>query len=232
MSTDPNDLAEPLGTLVRYAIAAARRDGRTLFLTSGRRTNAEQVALRRAHCGTTPYEIYEAPSASCSPPTARPGESKHETGQAADMAGDTDWMARLLSQYGVTRPVGGEEWHFEFRGSDASGTLQHLAENMGRQGYDQAAIAAVFVHGQTPAPSGPTASGNPLTDLASSAANMIPGVSEARALAGLVGKLADPTLWRRAGMLLLGIVLVLAAIAIVKRDAFTQLPQTIGSANA
>lgn len=50
----------------------------------GWRDNAKQIELRRLHCGTTEYAIYEMPSRLCSPPTARPGRSRHERGTAVD----------------------------------------------------------------------------------------------------------------------------------------------------
>jgi hypothetical protein len=36
----------------------------------GFRSHAEQIALRRAHCGGSDHAIYQAPPSSCSPPTA------------------------------------------------------------------------------------------------------------------------------------------------------------------
>ena len=50
----------------------------------GYRDPADQIAVRRANCGTSSYAIYQAPSSYCSPPTARPGTSMHEQGLAID----------------------------------------------------------------------------------------------------------------------------------------------------
>jgi hypothetical protein len=51
---------------------------------NGWRDINDQIALRRAHCGSSNYAIYQAPSSACSPPTARPGSSQHERGLAID----------------------------------------------------------------------------------------------------------------------------------------------------
>ena len=50
----------------------------------GYRDPGEQIALREAALRLVDYAIYEAPSSSCSPPTARPGTSNHEQGLAVD----------------------------------------------------------------------------------------------------------------------------------------------------
>src|SRR5436190_24122335 len=50
----------------------------------GYRSTASQISLRRQHCGTSYYAIYQKSSSSCSPPTARPGSSMHEQGLAID----------------------------------------------------------------------------------------------------------------------------------------------------
>ena len=58
-------------------LAAAAADG--VILDGGAfRSEAQQIALRRAHCGPTAYDIYQRPSSQCSPPTAIPGQSLHE----------------------------------------------------------------------------------------------------------------------------------------------------------
>ena len=50
----------------------------------GYRDPSSQVALRRAHCGSSDFDVYQASASSCSPPTARPGSSMHERGLAVD----------------------------------------------------------------------------------------------------------------------------------------------------
>ena len=65
---------------------AAAADGSNLC-GGGYRDPSQQIALRRANCGSSNYAIYEAPSSACSPPTARPGSSNHEQGLAIDFTG-------------------------------------------------------------------------------------------------------------------------------------------------
>jgi D-alanyl-D-alanine carboxypeptidase len=92
---------------------------------NGYRDPADQIALRRAHCGSSNYAIYQAPSSACSPPTARPGESMHEQGLAIDFTtgGRTissssaayRWMKANSSNYGLYN-LPGEPWHFSVNG--------------------------------------------------------------------------------------------------------------------
>jgi len=144
VAKDPDALSEPLGSFVRFAIVYGRKKGKTVSLNSGRRTEAMQIELRRAHCGTSQFDIYEKASGQCNPPTARPGMSKHQSGEAADMTGSKEWMAQVLRPYGVTRPVSGEDWHFEYKGSDAPSDLRKLAEFMDSQGFTDAEFVEVF----------------------------------------------------------------------------------------
>jgi len=146
-STDPNALAEPMGSLIRYGMVLGRKKGRRLALVSGLRTREQQIALRRAHCGTSQYQIYEAPSSACRPYTARPGTSKHETGQAADMSGDKEWLAGELRQFNVHRRVPGEDWHFQWYGSSVSTTLGQLGQAMDRNRFTSAERAEVLGSG-------------------------------------------------------------------------------------
>jgi hypothetical protein len=103
-------LAEPLRSRLTALLTAT---GDKVWIVSGRRTIEEQIALRRAHCGSSWEAIYTAPASSCSPPTARPGSSKHEVGLAADLGGDTGLAGTLARTSGLHRPVTGEAWHFE-----------------------------------------------------------------------------------------------------------------------
>lgn len=47
---------------------------------------------------------------------ARPGGSNHEHGVAADLDGDLDCAAAHADQFGLTRPMDHEPWHFEPKG--------------------------------------------------------------------------------------------------------------------
>jgi membrane-bound lytic murein transglycosylase B len=41
-------------------------------LAGSYRNPSQQIALRRAHCGTSPYAIFEMPASQCSPPPPNP----------------------------------------------------------------------------------------------------------------------------------------------------------------
>lgn len=110
---DPNDLAEPLGSAVRTLIAESK--GR-VYLVSGHRSGAQQIELRKAHCGTSHEAIYDWPASRCHPPTARPGSSKHETGEAADLGGDLGFVRQRANVLGIHASVAGEPWHWEATG--------------------------------------------------------------------------------------------------------------------
>ncbi|HEX6570355.1 MAG TPA: D-alanyl-D-alanine carboxypeptidase family protein [Acidimicrobiales bacterium] len=92
----------------------------------GYRDPAEQIAVRRANCGTSNYAIYQAPSSYCSPPTARPGTSMHEQGLAIDftVGGGTigsgssaySWLSANAANYGMYN-LAGEPWHWSVDGN-------------------------------------------------------------------------------------------------------------------
>lgn len=93
----------------------------------GWRSPDEQIALRRAHCGPTDYDIYEAPASACSPPTARPGTSLHEQGLAIDFTCNGGgvissssspcfvWMSNHAAEYGFYN-LPSERWHWSTTG--------------------------------------------------------------------------------------------------------------------
>jgi LAS superfamily LD-carboxypeptidase LdcB len=94
---------------------------------NGYRDPAEQIALREAHCGSSYYAIYEAPSSSCSPPTARPGTSQHELGLAVDLTcngggalGSSSpcfaWLQANAASYGLYN-LPSEPWHWSNDGT-------------------------------------------------------------------------------------------------------------------
>jgi hypothetical protein len=111
---------------VELLLAAAEADGVRLG-GGGFRTHAEQIALRRSHCGDHPYAIYEMPSNECSPPTARPGNSMHEIGLAIDFTYNGTiissrnspgfrWLAENAHIYGLHN-LPSEPWHWSVNGS-------------------------------------------------------------------------------------------------------------------
>ena len=132
-------LAQPTGTIVEVRgtrvdgsisanlkglLAAADDDG-LILAGSGYRSSDQQIALRRAHCGTSDYAIYNMASDECSPPTARPGESLHESGLAIDftcggvLVTSTDrcfaFLATNAHTYGLFN-LPAEPWHWSTNG--------------------------------------------------------------------------------------------------------------------
>lgn len=102
-------------------LAAASASGITLGGT-GWRDPAQQIALRRQHCGTSDYAIYQMPPDSCRPPTAIPGRSKHEQGLAVDFTCNGQiiqsrssacfqWLAANAGSYGFAN-LPSEPWHW------------------------------------------------------------------------------------------------------------------------
>lgn len=94
---------------------------------SGYRTNARQIELRKQHCGTSDYAVYEMPSSQCSPPTARPGFSRHEVGLAIDFTYEGrlirsrntavyQAIARIAPNYGLFN-LPSEPWHWSDTGT-------------------------------------------------------------------------------------------------------------------
>jgi len=115
-------VAGSIGTQVGNLLRAAWADGVGLC-GWGFRSPDEQIALRKAHCGTTYYDIYLAPASACSPPTARPGYSMHEQGLAIDFTcnggGSIEshsspcfiWLDNHASTYGLYN-LETEAWHW------------------------------------------------------------------------------------------------------------------------
>lgn len=102
-------------------LAAAEADGIELRGKAYRSTS-RQIELRRAHCGPGPYDIYEKPSGACSPPTAKPNRSLHESGLAVDFRHGDDgitsrtspayrWLAANAAAYGFFN-LASEPWHW------------------------------------------------------------------------------------------------------------------------
>ena len=129
---DKSELTSVWGIRVHESIAdkllallkAASRDGIRLG-GGGYRSSDSQVALRRAHCGTSNWAVYSKPSYQCRPPTARPGASMHERGLAVDFTqngralwSNTSgfrWLKRNASKYGL-RNLPSEPWHWSVNG--------------------------------------------------------------------------------------------------------------------
>jgi len=101
-------------------LSAARADGVSLS-GGGWRDPAAQIALRREHCGSSHYAIYDMSPSACSPPTARPGQSMHEVGLAIDFSncgsGSTcfRWLKANAGGYGFIN-LPSEPWHWSVNG--------------------------------------------------------------------------------------------------------------------
>lgn len=109
---------------VQAMLSAAAADGVALS-GSGYRDPSRQIELRRQHCGTSAYAIYQAPPSSCSPPTARPGNSMHERGLAIDFreggaaitraSTSFRWLAANAARFGFFN-LPSEPWHWSTTG--------------------------------------------------------------------------------------------------------------------
>ncbi|WP_419553966.1 D-alanyl-D-alanine carboxypeptidase family protein [Candidatus Poriferisodalis sp.] len=129
-----SDLAWVGGIRVHVSIANkvqdllehAARDGVRLT-GGGYRSAASQIALRRAHCGTSQWAIYQKPAYQCRPPTARPGRSMHERGLAIDFRhngrsiGSRNstafrWLKANAKTYGLYN-LPSEPWHWSTNGN-------------------------------------------------------------------------------------------------------------------
>jgi len=107
-------------------LAAADADGIHLG-GGGYRNGSGQVALRRAHCGSSQYALYAMPASQCRPPTARPGASMHERGLAIDFSYGASlissrsspaykWLAANARRYGFFN-LPSEPWHWSTNGN-------------------------------------------------------------------------------------------------------------------
>lgn len=130
----PSDIVSVGGIQVHRSIAdqtralldAAAADGIHLG-GGGWRSSDRQVALRRQHCGSSDYAVWDAPPDACSPPTARPGESMHERGLAIDFTYNGRaissrsseafrWLAANAGRFGFSN-LPSEPWHWSVNGT-------------------------------------------------------------------------------------------------------------------
>ena len=119
--TVASSIAGQLASLMSAASAAGFNLG-----GGGYRDSASQIALRRAHCGTSDYAIYQMPASQCHPPTAPPGSSMHEQGLAVDFTnsgkllargdGAFAWMQGNAGRFGFIN-LPSEPWHWSTNGN-------------------------------------------------------------------------------------------------------------------
>ncbi|GAA3026831.1 hypothetical protein GCM10010528_05620 [Gordonia defluvii] len=102
-------LTPQLTAAFQNARSHAQREGVALWITSGKRSWAEQDQMWRE--GIRTYG---------SPAVARrwvlpPGESSHVTGRAIDVGplAGAQWLARTGPRWGLCRTYANEWWHFE-----------------------------------------------------------------------------------------------------------------------
>jgi hypothetical protein len=116
-------IADQLDALLNHARASGFELAQG---SSGYRDPQRQIELRRAHCGTSHYAIYEMPASQCSPPTARPGRSMHERGLAIDFVCNGNlirsrnnpcfaWLDANAARYGLHN-LPSEPWHWSTNG--------------------------------------------------------------------------------------------------------------------
>ncbi len=119
-------VASSIADNLQSLLDAASADGVDMC-GGGYRDSDQQVALRRAHCGSSDYDVYDKPSGDCSPPTAPPGASMHEQGLAVDFtyggraigsrsSPAYQWLASNASGYGFYN-LPSEPWHWSTNGN-------------------------------------------------------------------------------------------------------------------
>jgi LAS superfamily LD-carboxypeptidase LdcB len=110
------DVAQRVSDLIE----AAKKDGITLTITSGFRTKEKQIAAREANgCP----DIMNSPPEDCVVPTAKPGTSMHEAGQAVDFGENRgglsrnafQWLSAHAAEYGL-KNLASEPWHWSTTG--------------------------------------------------------------------------------------------------------------------
>jgi hypothetical protein len=119
-------VAGSIASSVQSLLDASYGDG-VMLCGGGYRDPQQQIELRKAHCGTSSYAIYEMPSSQCSPPTAQPGSSMHEQGLAIDFTCDGGgsvssgsscfaWLSGNAASYGLYN-LPSEPWHWSTNGN-------------------------------------------------------------------------------------------------------------------
>ena len=113
-------VAASIGAQLQQLHAAATTDGITIE-GWGLRTHQRQIELREQNCP----DIWEAPPSTCHPPTAIPGTSRHETGQAIDFHTNGTvltrqhptyiWLTEHAQTYGFYN-LPSEPWHWSTDG--------------------------------------------------------------------------------------------------------------------
>lgn len=116
-------VASSIAGQVARLLAAADDDG--ISLSGGGYRSAQAQIQTRRNNGCP--DIYRSPASSCSPPTARPGQSMHERGLAIDFTCSGSliqsrgtacykWLAANAGNFGL-RNLPSEPWHWSTNGN-------------------------------------------------------------------------------------------------------------------
>lgn len=119
------NVARQIAPQVEGLLAAAEAAGLRLS-GGGYRSREAQIELRKRHCGTSQFDIFERPSSQCTPPTAPPGRSQHQLGLAIDFTygGRTiksqsspafQWLKANAARFGLYN-LPSEPWHWSING--------------------------------------------------------------------------------------------------------------------
>ncbi len=123
-ATDPPAADPPAGDTAPADGTAPTGGGTDGEAAEGDGTIADEAAAASAEWRR--YVIYEAPASSCSPPTAIPGRSEHQTGLAVDFTENGSiltwespgffWLVDNASDFGLIN-LPSEAWHWSTTGS-------------------------------------------------------------------------------------------------------------------
>jgi len=109
----------------RLAALLAAADGAGISLSGGGYRSSEAQIQTRRNNGCP--DVYNSPASSCSPPTARPGQSMHEQGLAIDFTCNGslirsrsgpcwNWLSANASRFGLYN-LPSEPWHWSTNGN-------------------------------------------------------------------------------------------------------------------
>jgi cell wall-associated NlpC family hydrolase len=101
---------------MKKSVSAMMAANPAIKISSGHRTSAQQAYLYAAKGGKG---------------VARPGQSAHQSGRAADLGPSSQfgWIAKNASKFGLSRPdPRGEPWHVQTMGDPAGGSVVTAAE--------------------------------------------------------------------------------------------------------
>lgn len=115
-------IAPGLADDLRELLRAGADDG-VPMCGGGWRSYRRQVELRFQNCGVSTKAVYAWPAKWCTPPTARPGTSMHERGEAVDfrpLRGVSrkdmyDWLRENAPDHGLYQ-LPSENWHYSTSG--------------------------------------------------------------------------------------------------------------------